>query len=467
MQLLSKAELINQFPESIRLIVKRLDSSLHNKGGKAYLVGGAVRDACLGIPVNDVDIEVFGVSATQLEIILSEIGPFDSYGKSFGIYKLRGSPIDIALPRKETKKGSGHRGFSIECDPNLTIDKAALRRDFTINSLYFNISEQLIIDPMGGIDDLKSGILNPCSEKFKEDPLRVLRAMQFIARFGLNPSSTCIAFCKKMEPEQIAKERFLPEWKKFFLKGKFLSAGLQFLRTVGWVKYYPELDKTIDCVQDPRWHPEGDVWNHTLHCLDAFTECDFKNDEDRLITGLATLCHDFGKPLTTKKGNDGIIHAHGHEIAGVLPTKSFCNTIGVKENQIEVICNLVKTHMRPHQLFAQKSSSAAIRRLANDVGRLDLLLALYYADSGGRPPLQNESPTAIQWIKEKASSLGVVNSKPKPLLRGRDLVKAGLTPSPRFKRILDQAFNAQLDGEIDSHKSAVEWLKKNLQNQKS
>jgi len=264
-------------------------------GGRALLVGGSVRDSILGLPKKDLDIEVYGLEAHSLLEILGREFEIDLVGQAFGVVKIHHLTIDISIPRRESKAGQGHKGFAISCDPYMRPEEAASRRDFTMNAIAMDPRTNEIIDPFGGIGDLRQGLLRHTSEKFSEDPLRVLRGMQFVARFDLEVAPETTALCQKIDSEGLAKERIFDEWKKLILTGETPSRGLQLLRACGWIEYYPELKALIGCTQDPKWHPEGDVWVHTLHCMDAFAQERIGNEKEDLIVGFATLCHDFGK----------------------------------------------------------------------------------------------------------------------------------------------------------------------------
>ena len=233
-------------------------------GGRALLVGGCVRDSILGGDPKDFDVECFGIAPVDLKTALAKKFDLDLVGASFGVIKLAHLDVDVAIPRRETKLGLGHRAFEMEYDPTLTVRDASARRDFTVNAIYSDPLTGEIVDPWNGRADLERRTLRHVSDHFCEDPLRVLRGMQFVARFDLDPAPETIEVCRAMTPEGLASERLLGEWSKLILKGVKISKGLEFLRAVGWTKYYPELERLIGCKQDPQWHPEGDVWNHPL-----------------------------------------------------------------------------------------------------------------------------------------------------------------------------------------------------------
>jgi tRNA nucleotidyltransferase (CCA-adding enzyme) len=428
-------------------------------GGRAYLVGGCVRSALMGEPVQDFDVEVFGLQPEQLESVLRSIGKFARVGRAFGIYKLSGWPVDVGLPRRERKTGSGHRAFEINIDPKLSLPEAAQRRDFTVNALYYDCISGTVEDPLGGLADLDGRILRHCSDRFEEDPLRVLRAMQFAARLPADVAPETVRLCTRLTPEGLSPERYFAEWEKLLLQGKEPSRGLAFLKESGWVRYFPELEALCDCPQDPRWHPEGDVWAHTLHCMDAFAQSRLGDREEDLIVGFAVLCHDMGKPATTESVPEGI-RSHGHEAAGIRPARTFMERLNVSNRILEQVLPLIKCHMRPAVLFRDQSSPAAVRRLARDCGRLDRLIRVFRADAAGRPPMEDDSAAAADWLMEKALSLKVASSRPKPLLNGYDLLRRGWKSGPGMGRFLDDAYEQQLDGRFSTREEALTWLKR-------
>ncbi|MBO5751765.1 MAG: CCA tRNA nucleotidyltransferase [Kiritimatiellae bacterium] len=434
--------------------------SVRQSGGRALLVGGCVRDKILGHSPKDFDIECFGLSAPELQRLLGSKFELDLVGASFGVIKLKGHNIDVALPRRETKLGLGHRAFEMAYDPSLTLKEAAARRDFTINAIYCDPLTGETLDPWDGIRDLEKRIMRHVSDHFKEDPLRVLRGMQFSSRFELTAASETIAVCRTIEPEGLARERQLGEWTKLLLQGKVISKGLTFLRDTKWTRHYPELEKLIGCKQDPHWHPEGDVWNHTLCCLDSFASERIGNEREDLIVGLAVLCHDFGKPSSTffdrKKKR---IRSLGHDEAGKEPTLSFLSRLTNEESLIKAVIPLVRLHMRPFAMWRGNASDSAIRRLAAEAQRIDRLLRVASADDAGRPPFPLERES-ILWLAKRAEKLAVADSAPKPLVMGRDLMAIGMSPGPKFGILLKKAYNAQLDGKFSTREDGISFIKK-------
>ena len=444
--------------------VREIADLVRSAGGRALLVGGAVRDMLSGAAdVKDADIEVFGVDAERLEKLLSGRFEFDPCGVSFGVLKIKHFDIDVSLPRRESKHGLGHKGFLVQSDPGLSVKEAASRRDFTINAMYCDPLSGEFEDPFGGAADLKSRTLRHVSDKFAEDPLRVLRGMQFVARFGLSPAPETIALCRTIGMEGMPPERVMEEWTKLLTKGVAISAGLEFLRNVGWTRFFPELERLIGCRQDPVWHPEGDVWNHTLMALDAFARARTGDRYEDLIVGLAVLCHDFGKPATTAYDpRTKHIRSLGHDEAGVAPTLSFLRRLTNEERILKEVPPLVRCHMRPFAMWRSRVGDSAIRRLAMHVVRIDRLIRVARADDQGRPPELAGGTSGgedLRWLAEKAEKLRVAASAPKPILMGRHLMEMGLKPSAKFGDWLSQCFEAQLDGAFSDLPGAKEYFK--------
>lgn len=435
------------------------------EGGRALMVGGAVRDLLSGsAAVKDVDIEVFGVAPERLKTALSRRFEFDPCGVSFGVLKIKHVDIDVSLPRRETKRGTGHKGFLVDSDPSLTVREAASRRDFTVNAIYCDPLTGEVEDPYGGLADLRSRTLRHVSEKFREDPLRVLRGMQFVARFGLSPAPETVDVCRGMSVEGLPPERLFEEWAKLLLKGVEIGKGLGFLRDTGWTRYFPELERLSGCPQDPQWHPEGDVWNHTCLCLDAFARERTGDRDEDLVVGLAVLCHDFGKPATTSY--DPVkkrIRSLGHDEAGVAPTLAFLRRLTNEERILREVPPLVQCHMQPFAMWKSKVGDSAVRRLAMRVVRIDRLIRVARADDLGRTPELAGGSSAgedLKWLAAQAERLRIADSAPKPILLGRHLIAMGLRPSPQFGEWLKKCFEAQLDGTFSDLDGAVAYFRR-------
>ncbi|MBR4522936.1 MAG: CCA tRNA nucleotidyltransferase [Kiritimatiellae bacterium] len=418
-------------------------------GGRALLVGGCVRDGLLGLEAKDIDLEVFGLVC---EDVLKLFPGADTVGKSFGVIKL--GNVDVAFPRRETKLGQGHKAFAIASDPHLTLTEAAARRDFTVNAIYQDPLTGEYLDPYGGIADLRAKVLKNVSGHFAEDPLRVLRGMQFIARFELEPAKELVEICRRMTPEGLPRERLFDEWQKLLLQGRKISRGLEFLRATGWVRYYPELAKCIGCEQDPAWHPEGDVWNHTLECLDRMEKGD-------IVVALAVLCHDFGKPYCTKFDPEaGRIRSLGHDVLGVKHTLNFLKRLTREERLLKEVPPLVQFHMAPYSYYRSRAGDSAVRRLSARVVRLDRLLKVAAAD--------NTPPEAIAWLEGAAERLDIAQNAPKPIVLGRHLLALGMAPGPAMGQDLKALYEAQLDGRFFNLENGLElWYNMHSSSKKS
>ena len=365
--------LLSHLAPPLLATAKELASKIDQKKGELLLVGGTVRDLILQKSPHELDVEVRGLSLEQVKSSLSPTFSFDEVGKNFGVLRLKGLPVEIALPRTEIKSGTGHKGFSIEIDPFLPFEKAVQRRDFTINAMGLDPLTGKLLDPTGGEEDMGKRILRNVGPAFQEDSLRVLRGMQFIARFELTPTEETIEICRSMNISDLPPERIFEEWRKLILKSKKPSAGLNFLKDTGWLRFFPELSALDGCLQEPEWHPEGDVWVHTLHCMDAFARERIGEDWEDLVVGFAVLCHDLGKPLTTHIAEDGRIRSPMHEPRGEEPTRSFLSRMTNQVDLIEQVVPLVKRHLTPRIFYKDQAGEGAIRRLAQKLnGSTDL-----------------------------------------------------------------------------------------------
>lgn len=441
---------------------RELAQAAARMNGRLLLVGGAVRDALLGLPSSDLDLELFGLHEQAARSLLKSFGGFVYVGMAFPVWRHTELGIDLALPRKERPRGSRHQDFEIEVSPDLSVEEASRRRDFTLNAIAFDPLSEELLDPWGGLQDLGQGQLRHVSEQFAEDPLRVLRAMQFIARFDLICKPETLALCQSLDSAHLPRERVGAEWEKLLLHGKHPSRGLQFLRQCGWLDDYPELQALIDCPQDPQWHPEGDVWTHTLLCLDASVPLRTGIRDDDLIVALAVLCHDLGKATHTQF-IDGRWRSPGHEYAGIAPARELLARLTGEQRIINGVLPLVETHMRPYQLFQTKASDSAVRRLSLKAKRLDLLIRVSTADCRGRGGEANDPFPAGDWLQEKARALAVSDQEPKPILLGRHLMALGYRPGRAMGELLDELFDQQLDGHFDSIETGIEFAKKTLE----
>lgn len=437
----------------------------------AYLVGGCVRDWLLGIPNKDFDIEVFGVTYEQLVEALARWGKTDLVGRSFGVVKLTapsGAVYDFTIPRRDSKVAPGHKGFEIIFDPTISPKEAAARRDFTINSLMYHPRTGEVLDYFGGRVDLQNRILRHTSDAFVEDPLRVLRGMQFAARFQLTTAPETITLCRHMKDHygELAGERVRDEWFKWAAKGTLPSAGLKFLRETEWIEHFPEIRALIDTPQEPEWHPEGDVFTHTSLCCDALVKVkgwQQADEESRIVYMMAILAHDFAKPQTTQRAlKDGVMRivSPGHEEAGGPLAEAFLNRIHSPNAIIQRVVPLVVNHLA----HLNPVSDRSVRRLAKrlEPENIEGLCIVIEADHSGRPPKPPGLPARAQELLAMAEHLHVQTSAPKPILMGRHLMERGMVPGKEFGAILDAAFEAQLEGQFFDLDGAQTWLNLHL-----
>ncbi len=455
-------------------IIETISKKLQKHHAKAIIVGGSVRDNFLKLPSKDYDIEVYGLDTIeQLEKILAQFGSVNIVGKSFGVLKFvhEKEEYDFSFPRLESKVGKGHRGFNVETDGNMTFKQAALRRDFTINAMGYDIEEKAFLDPFNAQEDIDVHFLRHIDDNsFVEDPLRVYRAVQFCARFGyeLAPETKklCLNMVKEGLLEELPKERIYKEFVKLLLKSPKPSVGFELMHELGILHYFPELEAIIDIPQDPKWHPEGDVWVHTMMCIDKMVAFFGEDKKQNLKYMFTMLCHDFGKATTTATDVDGRIRAIGHEVEGIEPTKSFMYRLTSEHDFIESILPLVEHHLKPSQFYAQGAKLAAVRRLATKVN-IEELVTIAKADFLGRATKESLEGNykAGEWLLEKAKDLKVQNKPLDNLLQGRDLIDLGLEPSPEFKMILDEVYELQMEGTVCSKEDALVYVKKYITKQ--
>ena len=446
--------------------IKKLAEIIKANSGRAMLVGGCVRDALMNVEPKDWDLEIYGIEPQKLKEILESIGKVETVGEAFTVYKL-GNDLDVALPRRERKVSRGHKGFLVEGDPNMSFAEAAKRRDFTINAILQDALTGEVIDVYGGRKDIKNKILRVVSkETFPEDSLRVLRAAQFAARFEFEIEEETVKICRQIDLTDLPKERIWSELEKLLLKAQKPSIGLKWLFAFGAVKQlFPEIQALVGVPQDAVWHPEGDVDVHTLLVVDEARKLiDDLPYPKRVALMLGALCHDFGKPATTKFF-DGHWRSHAHDEAGVEPTVSFLDKINVYTidgyHAREQVIQLVRYHLLPGMFYNQRENlgDGAFRRLARKV-EPDLLYRVARADTLGRNadwiPREKWFDAAPQeWFIERAKELLVEEKAPMSFLMGRHLIELGLKPSPKFKEILDAVYEMQLDGKVTNLEEAI------------
>ncbi len=464
-------------------ILQNAIAKLSEKVPGVLLVGGAVRDVLLGISTKDADVEVYKTAPADLEKILRELFPqVDVVGASFGVYKIsldEGRMLDVAIPRTESKTGKGHKGFEVTGDPNLSIDEALRRRDFTINAIALDVSTGEMIDPYNGREDLAKKILRVVDPRtFVEDPLRVFRGIQFVARFGLSVEPKTFELLRQMvengDLDELSKERVTDEWKKLLLKAPRPSVGLELMRALDIIPhYYPELAALIGTPQEKEWHPEGDVWTHTLLAMDECARSLANNPQPthyNLTIMLGVLCHDLGKPVTTKLV-EGRLRSFGHEEAGVGPTKSFCKRFIFGDEVVRDVCAIVLDHLKPSSLYRafqkgelnEKQYANAVRRLLKRLGSvsLDTFLAVTEADTRGRGTAGATGEyDAGEFLRKAVKQFDLETAAKAPLITGAELISEfGLTQGPKIGEVMKAVEAARDEGRLETPDEARDFVK--------
>ena len=430
-------------------IVREICAEITGHGGRVLLVGGAVRDFLLGLPVKDIDIEVHDMPFEALEALLKRFGTVSLIGKSFGVLRYPGLDIDWTVPRTDT----AGRKPEVKLDPYMPLEDAFARRDLTINAMGIDMQTRKLIDPFDGKEDLKRKILRaPNAQFFQEDPLRLFRVMQFASRFEMVPDEELDAICKQMDISGVSLERIEKEFHKMLLKSKRPSLGIRWLKKIGRLgEILPELAETVGVRQGADYHPEGDVFEHTMQALDAAAQLPYDNEEQRLALLYAALCHDLGKVMTTKEDEDGTITSLGHAEQGSTLTKKMLKRITHNKDLIKAVATLVKYHMAPIQFVDNDAKSSAYKRLANKLAphsSLSLLADLVVADKRGRNPKGHEplkgSYSDVETFKKRAQKAMVFEMVEKPVLHGSDISDI-VAPGPQMGKLLKHAYQIQLD----------------------
>jgi tRNA nucleotidyltransferase (CCA-adding enzyme) len=436
-----------------------------SRNGRALVVGGWVRDRLRGDASKDLDIEIYGIPEHELPAMLEPFGRVEPVGRSFPVYKVAG--IDVALPRRESKVGRGHTAFAVEGDPRMPVHEAARRRDFTINAIAWDPLTDTYEDPFGGRADLQAGVLRVVDPRtFGDDSLRVLRALQFAARFELTVPEDTRAICGAIPLDDLPAERVWGELEKLLLQAQRPSLGFALGCELGVVQQlWPEMAALIGCEQEPEWHPEGDVWIHTLMVIDqARSRISDLAHAEQVIVMLGAVCHDFGKPSTTAF-LDGRIRSIGHEEAGVSPATAFLDRLNIHSIAgVDVrrdVLGMVAHHLKPGMWHKVRDEvgDGAFRRLAQKVN-LELLAVLAKADCTGRTGAFDCS--AMDWFLERARALGVEHQPPPRMVLGRHLIPLGVTPGPVMGQLLQALYERQLDGEVTTTEEGIQLARRML-----
>jgi tRNA nucleotidyltransferase (CCA-adding enzyme) len=440
----------------------RIVEAVANAGGRALIVGGWVRDRLMGRASKDIDIEVYGLAAERLREVLTTFGTVNPVGESFTVYKV--GDIDVALPRRESKKGRGHKGFEVHGDPTLSPKEAARRRDFTINAISWDPLTAEYLDPFDGRGDITRRILRAVDlNTFGEDSLRVLRAIQFAARFEFDLEEATAALCRTIPLDDLPAERIWGELEKLLLQAARPSKGFDLALSLGVIdQLFPELKALVGCPQEPEWHPEGDVWVHTLMVIDqARTRIEGFDHARQVTLMLGAVCHDLGKPPTTAFV-DGRIRSIDHEQAGVAPATALLDRLNIRTmdgfDVRKQVLGITAHHLKPGMFGMSKTpvSDGAFRRLAQKVD-LEMLALVAKSDCLGRTG--NFDCSSMDWFLERARQLGVQHAPPKPLVLGRHLLALGMKPGPQMGALLRAIYERQLDGAITTTEDGIAFAR--------
>jgi tRNA nucleotidyltransferase (CCA-adding enzyme) len=451
------------------VIEQKILEAVTTNGGELYQVGGAVRDSFLGLDNKDQDFLVTNLELGVLQVALEKFARVDLVGASFGVLKVtfEHETVDIALPRTERSTGIHHRDFEVSHDANLKLEDDLARRDFTVNAMALHVADGVLVDPFNGQRDLEARVLRCVgngSDRFSEDPLRMLRAARFLAKLDFTPSLELISDARasadlisSVAPERIQTELF------GLLAAKSANGVLrafEFLRDTGLLeRIIPEYKPCIAYDQQNPYH-HLTLENHMFEAVRYAVSVGAS-----LNARVALLFHDIGKPATQSFGADGVAHYYRHEDVGAEMTREILERLRCSNEVLHSVVKLVREHMRP----PKKSSSKTLRRWMNTLGEdWRIALEVREADMIAHKPEENFSPRAwVESILERCESfdLSVVTFDERELaLSGTDLMQAfNLKPGAELGRLKKLAAQAVIDGELENQQEDIlEWLKKQV-----
>lgn len=444
--------------------IKPILEALIAAGATPYLVGGCVRDIVIGRPLKDLDLELHGITLEQTEQVLAAFGHVLLVGKQFGVLRLADYDIDWSLPRAD----SLGRKPTVAIDPHLGIMAACKRRDLTMNAMAIDLQAMLvtedvvIIDHYGGLDDIHNQQLRAVDEElFIQDPLRFFRVMQFIGRFEMQPDDALNLLCQRMSLHDpisgnpLALERISEEIKKLFTLSQRPSLAFRWLAHIHKLEaLFPELAALQDTQQRSDYHPEGNVFEHTMQTIDAAARFKKNNlvtdDHECLLIILGALCHDLGKAVTTTHD----LKAHGHDEAGVPIAHTLCKKLTNNQELIKAVGPLVRHHLAPFVLVTAHSSPKAYKRLAARLGSVVSMRQLgliALADRQGRngaghEPLTNNMDLFEAFLQQ-CDATAVTHGPEAPVLLGRHLLDV-VSPGPKLGQLLQKAYDHQIEKDV-------------------
>ena len=405
-------------------------------GGRAFFVGGYVRDQLMGLSGKDIDIEVFGITPLRLREALSGLGEVYDKGAAFGVLGLRHSDLDIAMPRRESRTGDKHTDFDVSVDPFLSYEEASRRRDFTINAMMLDPLTGEIVDCWGGREDLSVPVIRHVSdETFADDALRVFRGAQFSARLDAEIAPETMALCAGMDVSFLSRERVYEELSKAMLKAARPSVFFRRLREMGHLnEYFPEVAQLIGVEQNPAYHPEGDVFEHTLLTLDRAAALRDQARE-RLNFMLAALLHDLGKYDATEIIN-GRVTSHLHPDTGVPLAENQLRRLTNNSRTIAYVKNMVWLHMRPNMMAYSQSKKKKTRAMFDESLCPEDLILLSRADAEGSLGTPY-SEASWDFLWDRLADFR--DCLTRPMVTGADLLRAGYRSGPDMKSLIKRA----------------------------
>lgn len=428
-------------------------------GGSVYYVGGYVRDKQLGLPNKDIDIELHNITPYIAENILTEFGQVHKrrVNGTIVVLNIEGYDIDITYPRTEISVGSGHKDFEVTVDTYLPLEESAKRRDFTINALMEDVLTGEIKDFFGGLDDLHNGIIRHINNKsFIEDPLRVLRACQFAARYNFTIASETIELCKMMNLSALPKERVAGELTKILIKSDKPSIFFDSLYNMDQTEWFKELYALKGVPQNPEYHPEGDAYKHTMCVINEAANFKYMLEDISHVVPfmLSALCHDFGKTESTTITDDGKIQSIGHEKSGVILAKQFLDRIYNNKEYAKYVCNMIELHMKPHMCFNNKSKVKTTNLMFDKSVAPEDLIHLTWCDSIGHNMLKLDNNTFNKFLNKTWEENNYLINRlieykdriKQPHITADDLIKINLKPSPLYETILKISWEMHLKG---------------------
>lgn len=427
----------------------KLVHAVSSAGGKAYVVGGFVRDAILGKDNKDIDFEIHGLDASTIEKLLLELSgsPALKKGSSFGVYGIKGYNFDIAMPRKEHCIGSKHTDFAVSVDTSMGEEEASRRRDFTINALMYDVEADEIVDCHNGCNDIAcKTIRHVCDETYIEDALRVFRAAQFAARFGFDIAPETIALSRSISGKlvDLSGERVESEMHKAMMKSERPSVFFRMLAEMDALDYwFPELSALIDTQQSPELHPEGNVFEHTMLVIDQAAQVRDRADDPYAFM-LTTLCHDFGKAKTTffneKKQR---LVSYGHDNAAKPLIDSFMDRLRLPNAVRAYVQNLTLLHMQPNMYVDNDATDYAFNNMFDKTKHAEDLLLLARCDHFGRGVQRDY---AMYESKLSARLAKYRELMKQPEATADDFMKLGVKPSPLLGEMLVMSHKLHLKG---------------------